>query len=138
MSEFERRHERWKASHFQPVIINSNEPIGIMWFGDPHVDDNGCNWPQLLKDIEIAKQPGVYGVNIGDTTNNWVGRLVKKYAEQETTRTNAWRLCEWFLNDAGIPWLFWLLGNHDVWNDGAEIMKRMNIQKVLMHDWMAS
>ena len=76
--------------------------------------------------------------NIGDTTNNWVGRLIKKYGDQSTTRTEGWELANWFLNKAGVPWLFWLLGNHDNWNDGPEILNRMNRNNVPIRDWQAT
>ena len=39
------------------------------------------------------------GICVGDITNNWVGRLMKKYADQETTRKQAIKLIEWFLKD---------------------------------------
>ena len=71
------RRDSYEAHTWFPVKVNDKKPIGIMWFGDPHIDDDGCDWTLLSKHIELCKQPGVYGVNIGDTTNNWAGRLVK-------------------------------------------------------------
>ena len=36
-----------------------------------------------------------------------------------------------------MTWAAILIGNHDAWGDGAEILSRMNIQKVPMLDWTA-
>lgn len=135
------RRESHAAHTWFPVKVKDDKPIGIMWFGDPHVDDDGCDWGLLKRHIAICKQPGVYGVNIGDTTNNWAGRLVSKYASQETSAKTAGRLAEWFMLDSGIKWLVFLLGNHDQWGDGASILqqmaKRYGTQKLTLHDWEA-
>jgi len=131
----------YEAHTWFPVTVKDKGPIGCMWFGDPHVDDNGCDWNLLTKHIDLCKEPGVYGANIGDTTNNWIGRLVSQYAKQETSVQTARRLATWFLLDSGIRWMVNLLGNHDQWGDGAallhEIVKRHGTQKIVMHDWEA-
>lgn len=135
------RRTSYEAHTWFPVKVNDKKPIGIMWFGDPHIDDDGCDWTLLSKHIELCKQPGVYGVNIGDTTNNWSGRLVRLYGNQETSSATARRLAEWFMLDAGITWLVFLMGNHDAWADGAAILtemsKRHGTQKLVLHDWEA-
>jgi hypothetical protein len=124
-----------------PVKVKDDLPIGIMWFGDPHVDDNGCDWNLLSRHVELCHQPGVYGVNIGDTTNNWFGRLASKYANQDTSVSTARRLAAWFMLESGVKWLLTLVGNHDGWGDGAAILaemaKRHGTQKVVLHDWEA-
>ena len=87
---FEKRNTAYTAKKWMPFKMKSNDPIGICWFGDPHVDDNGCNWPLLRKDCEIvASTPGMYGANIGDSHNNWVGRLGALYANQDTSKDTA-------------------------------------------------
>jgi hypothetical protein len=126
-----------QAKKWFQIRMADSRPIGLSLVGDPHVDDDGCNWPQLQADIEIMKQEGVYSVNIGDINNNWTGRLLRLYANQETSKGTAWKLSKWFLRDSGIRWLAWLHGNHGAWNDGAEIMRQMNIQSVPMAEWEA-
>jgi len=140
--DFTRRRNSYKAHTWFPIKINNDRPMGILWFGDPHIDDDGCNIPVLRKYVEICKETeGLYGANIGDTTNNWVGRLMKKYADQETSITTARRMAEWFLLDSGVTWMLMLLGNHDEWNEGSYILKEMakkhKTQRILMHDWEA-
>jgi len=96
-------------------------PLGVITFGDPHLDDDGCDWDQLLADVKVAhSSPHIYSINIGDTVNNWVGRLVKLWAHQGTTEDDAWRLARWFMGEPN--WLAWIHGNHDMWNDGGRIL----------------
>lgn len=134
---FEKRQTFQKSLRWFPIKFKTNDPIGLVFVGDPHVDDDGCNWPLLRKHVEIMGRPNVYAVNIGDTTNNWTGRLIKKFADQETSQATARKLAKWFLRDSKINWLAWLLGNHDAWNDGAAILKEMNIAHIPMTDWQA-
>ena len=139
---FSIRKEADDARQWFPITFKSNKAIGIVYFGDPHTDDNGCNWPQLKKDVDICRQnEGVYGVNIGDTTNNWAGRLAALYAKQDTSAKTARKLAKWFMLESGVSWLVWLIGNHDAWGDGAAVLKEMGKQyktkPIEMHDWVA-
>lgn len=134
---YEKRHDAHQARQWFPVKVSVEGPVGILWFGDPHVDDDGCNWPLLRRHVELAKQPGIFGANIGDTTNNWAGRLARLFANQETSQKTARKLARWFLTESGIDWLLWLLGNHDAWGDGSDILRLMNAQAIPMEDWQA-
>ena len=143
-----RRDEHYKrvkvhheASTWQCVAVDDRQPIAVAFMGDPHIDDDGCAWDDLRRDVEtIAKTPGMYGLNIGDTTNNWVGRLTREFGNQETSQSSARQLAEWLLVGAGIRWLAVILGNHDQWNEGGEIIKRMVRQSdvtIPVHEWAA-
>lgn len=135
---FGKRKEAHDSKKWMEFKINSDQPIGIMWFGDPHIDDDGCNWPLLMDHIRICKETeGMFGANIGDTHNNWVGRLVKEYANQNTSRGTAWKLIDWFFRDSGVNWLLILLGNHDAWNFGSETMGKITQNICTMIDWRA-
>lgn len=135
---FKKRNDHDAAKKWMEFRVNSDEPIGICWFGDPHIDDNGCNWPLLKEHIDIvATTPGMYGANIGDTHNNWVGRLTKEYANQDTSVGTAYKLIEWFFKDSGINWLIMLTGNHDSWNDDARLLKKIAEHLCPMIDWRA-
>lgn len=135
---FERKFESHQQKQWFPVKMKSNEPIGLAFVGDPHVDDDGCNWPLLTRDVELlANTPGMHAINIGDTTNNWTGRLVKKYADQESSKKTGYKLAKWLLKDSGVNWLMWLLGNHDSWNDGATIISEMAADITPVFDWQA-
>jgi hypothetical protein len=135
---FERRLANKHAKKWYPISLKTNEPIGITFFGDPHVDDNGCNWPLLQRHCEIhRKTPGLYGVNVGDTTNNWVGRLARLFGNQDTSQSTARKFAKWLLADSGVTWLTWIMGNHDMWNDGDAILRAMGGHMVPMEDWQA-
>ncbi len=99
-------------------------PYAVAHFGDPHLDDDGCDWPALRKAVAVvAKTKGMYAGNVGDVANNWVGRLTALHGEQHATVDDAWRLARWLLDS--VPWLYLVLGNHDQWNSGAQLYKRM-------------
>lgn len=135
---FVKRHESHASKKWMEFKVNTDEPIGICWFGDPHIDDDGCNWPLLKEHIDICKNtPGMYGANIGDTHNNWVGRLTKEYANQNTSRGTAFKLIEWFFKESGVNWLIMLLGNHDSWNFGSETLSVISKHVCPMVDWRA-
>lgn len=138
VKRFGKRQNAHESKKWMEFSIDTDLPIGLCWFGDPHLDDDGCNWPQLKRDIDVCKNtPGMFGANIGDSHNNWVGRLMKEYANQETSRGTAWKLVEWFFKDSGVNWLLWLLGNHDSWNFGSETMAQIVKHVCRMVDWRA-
>ncbi|MEI6439005.1 MAG: hypothetical protein WCO83_02260 [Alphaproteobacteria bacterium] len=117
-----------EAAKLQHVRVNTEGPVAVAFFGDPHVDDPGCAWGDLERDICICRDtPGFMAVNIGDTTNNWVGRLMGLYANQEVTSKQALTLIEWVLTQ--LPWLVTVGGNHDTWNtqkgDVSEVIHRL-------------
>lgn len=125
--------EKWFRVH-----VNDKKPIGILWFGDPHLGAD-TNWKRLQDDVAIcATTPGMYGANLGDSSNNWVGRLSRLYGDADISRQSERKLIKWFLAEAGITWLVWLMGNHDEWEHGADLIRAMDIHgKVPMLDWEA-
>jgi hypothetical protein len=134
---YERHQIARDARRWMEIKVKSNLPIGVVFVGDPHLDNNGCNWPLLRRDINImASTPGMHAVNMGDITDNWIGRLVRLYADQEMSKKQAWKLAAWFLNGAGISWICHLLGNHDAWGDGPYLIKA-NAKVVPVEDWQS-
>jgi hypothetical protein len=105
-----------EARNLIPVQIHTPGPVGLMIFGDPHIDNNGCDFVQLERHLELAavRSRYLFAGNIGDITDNWIGRLERIYASASTTKADAWRLAEWMMRDAGVSWLFLVKGNHDV------------------------
>lgn len=136
--EFKRMAKAESAEAWNPVTITDPLPVAVLWFGDPHIDDNSCHVPLLRHHVNLcATTPGLYGANIGDTTNNWAGRLARLYAEQDTSRATARQLARWLLCEAGVDWLVWIMGNHDAWESGSDILRGMNANGIVMHDWEA-
>lgn len=116
---FLRKDEGAKARKLIPVKVNLDGPVGILHFGDPHIDDDGCDFPRLEADIELVnKTPGMLAGNVGDLHNNWIGRLARLYANQSTTAKQAWMLVEWLV--LSVPWLYLVKGNHDLWSGDGD------------------
>lgn len=103
-----------KAEQVRTHRLKIKGPFALQWFGDPHMDDALCNWPQLKRDIAIAKSSeAILPCNMGDSLNNWVGSLQRLYAHQNVSESRALKLYEWFV--AEVPWYLWLFGNHCLW-----------------------
>lgn len=136
---FEKRHSHQAAKKWAAITMPDDRPFGVAWIGDPHVDDNGCNWPLLKRHCELlASTEGCYAANVGDTENRWVGRLMALWAEQDTSQGSAWKLAKWLLEESGVHWLVWVLGNHDLWREGAALWREANRpQRVLLAEWGA-
>ena len=118
---FRRKKEAEKERSLIDVRVNIEGPIAIAHFGDPHLDDDGTDWERLEADIETVKSTeGMFAANVGDYTNNWVGRLVQQYEHQHVTRTEGHVLTEWLFKE--LPWLYLIGGNHDAWNGGNDVL----------------
>jgi hypothetical protein len=112
------------AREWMPVKVKATGPIGVLWYGDPHIDDPGCDIAALEHDVSLVKRtPGLFGACIGDVQNNWVGRLARLYGEQQTTARQAWILVEWFVREQAGKWLCIVEGNHDLWSGSGDPLK---------------
>lgn len=121
LKRFERRLAYDTEKRFRKIRFEDNLPIALGYIGDPHLDDDGCDWPSLTADTDtIVETPGFYASNLGDTTNNWVGRLARLYAHQETTSAQAWILAEGWLKEIGPKLLMLVRGNHDAWSGESD------------------
>ena len=138
LKRFERLKKRYQAEQWLPVYFPETKPFAVVHFGDPHVDDDGCDWRALQNDIAICRETeGVYGGCVGDYRNNWVGRLVRLYMDQHTTHREGQRLAAWFLRDCGVSWAYNVLGNHDCWNEGHSIMGLIADTALYIPKWEA-
>tara|TARA_R100001244_G_scaffold106697_1_gene79166 strand:+ start:488 stop:1519 length:1032 start_codon:yes stop_codon:yes gene_type:complete len=112
------------AENLINVKINVDGPVGIAHFGDPHIDDDGTNIAELLMHAELVqKTEGMFGGNIGDNQNNWIGRLARLYGEQSTSAQESWRLTEHFISK--VDWLYLVGGNHDAWSGPGDPLEWM-------------
>jgi len=120
--QFAKKKAHEEARKLIPVKVRIPGPIGILHFGDPHVDDDGTDIEALEHDKALcANTEGLFAANVGDVTNNWVGRLARLYDSQSTSKPQAWRLAEWLL--AGTHWLYIIGGNHDAWSGAGDPIK---------------
>lgn len=137
-SQFNRHQIARDARQWFEIKIKRNDPIGLAFVGDPHIDNPGCNWPLLRDHIRILEStPGLYATNMGDLTDNWIGRLERLYADQEMSKKQAWKLAKYLLKDTQIRWLCHILGNHDAWGDGPYLIKANARPLVPVVDWQA-
>jgi hypothetical protein len=112
--EFEQKKAYEEATKLIRIKIKIPGPIGILHFGDPHVDDDGTDIGAAFAHAELTTTvEGLYGANVGDTTNAWVGRLARLYAEQNMGRKRALKVAEHFIRSTN--WLYMVGGNHDGW-----------------------
>jgi hypothetical protein len=120
---FRQRQEHEDARRLIPVKVAGSLPIGILFFGDPHIDDDGTDLELLRDHARLVRETrGLYGANVGDTTNNWLGRLARLYGQQGTSAEDAWRLAEWWIREVR-DWLFLVGGNHDLWSGAGDPLK---------------
>lgn len=122
--QFARKREAATARDLVTVNIKCDGPVGIALFGDPHVDDNGTDIELLERHVDIVnKTEGLFAGNVGDYSNNWVGRLARLYGQQSLSAAEAWVLVEWLVR--AVPWVFLIGGNHDCWLGEGDPIKWM-------------
>lgn len=121
--QYKRKAAYEEATRLIPVKVKDDGPICLHFFGDPHVDDNGTDILQLEAHTRLVNETdGMFAANCGDSTNNWVGRLSKLYAEQSTSAQEAWAMAEYWIRSCE-KWLFMVSGNHDAWSGAGDPVK---------------
>jgi hypothetical protein len=112
--QFNRKTRAVAARRLIPVRVRLDGPIGVVHFGDPHIDDDGTDIQKLQTHVGVVnKTEGMFGANVGDLQNAWIGRLAHLFGEQSTSRAEAWQLTEWLVTS--VNWLYLVGGNHDIW-----------------------
>ena len=113
-SEFLRKEASEKSRNLIKCRVNIDGPIAILHMGDNHVDDPGTSIDLLEHHVGlISKTQGLFGANVGDMANHWVGRLARLHAHQTVTEAETWKLVEWSVSS--VDWLYLIGGNHDLW-----------------------
>lgn len=131
--QFRQLDSAMEARKLIPVRVKVDGPIGIVPFGDPHLDDDGTDICAIERDVMLVKNTkGAFAVNIGDGHNNWTGRLARLYAHQSTSEREAWELVKWFVNE--LPWLVFLDGNHGAWSGAGNPVQWMIENCTSLHD----
>ena len=138
---YEKRAEHKASKKWFRIEMPDDQPFAVLWWGDPHLDNNGTNWPLLKAHAQLARHPRVYSVNIGDTLDNWPNgsRLMSLYAQSDQSVATSHKLARWYCKNSGIRWLVWLFGNHDAWAGmtSTEWLREMGGRKIVMEDWGA-
>lgn len=136
-NEYQRVDAARRARVLIPVKIKVDGPIGILHMGDPHVDDPGTDIAAIERHIAIINgTEGMFGANVGDLQNNWIGRLARLYGEQATSAAESWRLTEWLVS--AVQWLYLIGGNHDNWSGAGDPLQwMMRSQPGVFEGWGA-
>lgn len=140
---FEVKKKNKDLSHWQPMKINNSKVSIIPFIGDPHLDDDGCDWVTLEQHMNIIAKLQSEGHNcfpvcMGDILNNWVksGRLVKKWADQTVTQSKSYKLAKYFIRDMGVKFALYIIGNHDKWNEFVYLLEEYcDYVGLPMADW---
>lgn len=132
-----RRIEANAAREWARIQINVDGPYILLFWGDPHLDDDGCAFHVVQQHVAEAKaNKYIINVGLGDYQNNWVGRLARLYANQETSARTAWRLVEWWIREVRPALL--IKGNHDLWSGAGDPLDWMVRQsESFTEDWLA-
>jgi predicted phosphodiesterase len=126
-----------------PIKVNHDKPICIVFMGDPHIGNPGMNIESFMDDVQIIRNTdGMKVINLGDTTDAWIGYLCKLYANSPVTVNQTWRLVEYFLgkeNGLGDQFLVAIAGNHDLFHESyGDILEWMKEPKTIYEEWAAS
>jgi len=135
VQDYGRRVEHKEAKKWMTFRLTASGPYALWFWGDPHLDDPGTNWPLLRAHVDLANAEHVHGVCMGDITNNWAGKLQHLYAEQSVTRTQAWKLAQWFFG--AVPWVVLVKGNHDLWSAGSDPLDWIARGPAALVEWQA-
>jgi hypothetical protein len=131
--QFKRKQTAIDARALIPVRITCHGPIGIAHMGDPHVDDDGTDIDTLRRHVDlINRTDGLFAGNVGDYSNNWVGRLARLYGQQSLSAAEAWVLVEWLVR--AIDWLYLVGGNHDCWSGSGDPIQWMAKQARVQYE----
>ena len=123
IDRYRRKQDRARAARLSRRMWLPNDlPVGILHIGDPHLDDDGSDLELLRAHLALTRStPGLYAGCLGDLSNNWVGKLLRLWAEQHTDKADEKQLISWFFKQT--PLLYFMAGNHDLWNEGYQYLQ---------------
>lgn len=123
IAEYNKKSEVFNREKLVGINVRTEGPIGVGFMGDPHVDDDGTDLGELFSHVDLfdGSNEGLFAGCIGDAANNWVGGLARLWSEQSTSAAEARALVTEFLNR--VKWLFYIHGNHDIWNGGNNLIE---------------
>lgn len=132
--EYAQKRDAKLAKRLVNIRVKMDGPIAITHLGDPHVDDDGTDIALIEEHVRVINQnKAMFGANLGDLQNNWIGRLARLWAQQGTSAREAWALTEWLVKSA--HWLYLVGGNHDAWSGDGDPLKWMMAQANTVFDY---
>ena len=133
IEQFKTKKEVYDADKLIGVRVKRDGPIGLGFFGDMHLDDDGTDLEEVLGHVDLfnGSIPGLFAGNVGDVFNNWSGRLARLYAEQSTSSDESLALVQHVLQK--VNWLYYTDGNHDLWGQGGDVLAGILKSHALIH-----
>ena len=65
-SRYNKRRNAKDAREPIPVRLKTDEPVGLLFFGDPHLDSPQCDWPELRRCVRVCESTeGLRGCSLG-------------------------------------------------------------------------
>jgi transposase-like protein len=112
-----------KGDWRKPVMTTlSPEPYRLKVFGDPHLDNDGCNYELFEQHwLEMSVEGRVYGLCVGDWFDNWTRALAHLYQDHSTPPTDAWVCLEHLMEERAEALIAACSGNHDDWSTGPGV-----------------
>lgn len=135
--EFERRRAAEQARKWMKFEVDGTEPFALVYMGDPHLDDPNTDLGLVRRHVGIIQETDrMWAVGLGDYVNGWIGRLQRKYADQQFTERGAFALAKWLFS-RDIWWML-IKGNHCAWQGGSSPLDWMlDDAAVPMLEWEA-
>lgn len=124
----ERQQHYHEAKRVVDVRVKTPGPIGIAGIPDQHLNNPGTRLRKAFDDARlIAETPGLYGVSIGDSLDNFIiGRLERARRKDVMSHSDSWRLQEHYFSIIAEKLLISIGGNHNDWIEklgGLDILK---------------
>lgn len=133
VGQYDVKHEASESRRMIRVDVNVTGPFAVAHFGDPHLDDDGTDLARIKRHVEVIKKtPAMFAGNVGDTTNNWIGRLAHLWAKQSVNSVESWALAKWLFTE--LQWLYIIGGNHDAWSGDRDPLEWIAGQQGLLYE----
>lgn len=111
----ERTESRMAMRDAQVVEIPDSGPIGLAFVSDKHMGGD-CDYRAMVDDVELIRDtPGMYAIETGDNSENWLGSLAGLKGEQVVTSEEEYELVKWWFSrlTEHNKLLAVVAGNHD-------------------------
>ncbi|MDH7796440.1 MULTISPECIES: hypothetical protein [unclassified Beijerinckia] len=122
-ARFDTKKKHTEAAKVRTVYLRNNQTIGVGFQGDGHLDDDGTDLREFFQHAALfdGSRKGLYLGFMGDLFNNWVGRLTALFDKQAITGAETQALIKHYAENHRF--LFYVLGNHDMWNGKEDILQ---------------
>lgn len=124
------------------VFLVRPEPFVVVFVGDPHLTNAGCNLQAFRDDMSLLRDTGTRAVQMGDLLDNFhrTGKLAPKEAQNRMSIAEGLSVAQWAIAESGVKWDAVIVGNHDAWtgDEGVHLLRTWcRDAKSRLFDWNA-